>query len=215
MAWDAGDRLECITARTLVVTGTADAVVDPRNSELIAARIPAARLELILGAGHNVFGAAAGVRPPRRRVRRMMPLTVDRMLRDRARATPNRVAIEARGGAWTYAELDARSDAIAAGLAPGSRVSTLTANTPEHVAVFFGCAKAAAILRPISWRLAPSEVAFQLDDAQPALLLVEEEHRAPPTRRSSSHVSRPRRRRSRSNCTSSRTTSRRTAAAGA
>ena len=108
----------------------------------------------------------------------MTPLTVDRMLRDRARATPNRVAIEARGGSWTYAELDARSDAIAAALEPGSRVSTLTGNTPEHVAVFFGCAKAAAILHPISWRLAPHEVAFQLDDAEPALLLVEEEHRA-------------------------------------
>ena len=30
-------------------------MVDPRNSELLAARIPGARLELIEGAGHNVF----------------------------------------------------------------------------------------------------------------------------------------------------------------
>ena len=55
LAWDAGDRLERIAAPTLVVTGTADGVVDPRNSELLASRIPDARLELIEGAGHNVF----------------------------------------------------------------------------------------------------------------------------------------------------------------
>src|SRR4051812_50046970 len=39
------------------------------------------------------------------------------------------------------------------------------------------CAKAGAILHPISWRLAPAEVAFQLDDAQPDRFLVSEEHR--------------------------------------
>jgi fatty-acyl-CoA synthase len=53
-------------------------------------------------------------------------------------------------------------------------VSTLTGNTPEHVAVFFGCAKAGAILHPISWRLAPPEIAHQLDDAEPSVLLAEE-----------------------------------------
>ena len=41
----------------------------------------------------------------------------------------------------------------------------------------FACAKAGAILHPISWRLAPAEVAYQLDDADPALFLVEDEHR--------------------------------------
>jgi len=108
----------------------------------------------------------------------MSPLTVDRMLRDRARTTPDRVAIEAAGREWTYRELDERCDELAARLEPGSRVSTLTGNTAEHVAVFFACAKAGAILHPISWRLAPAEVAFQLDDADPALFLFEHEHRA-------------------------------------
>jgi fatty-acyl-CoA synthase len=105
-----------------------------------------------------------------------MNLTVDRMLRERARVTPNRVAIEAAGREWTYAELDARSDELAASLAPGSRVSTLTGNTAEHVAVFFACAKAGAILHPLSWRLAAAEIAYQLDDADPAVLLVEDEY---------------------------------------
>jgi fatty-acyl-CoA synthase len=107
----------------------------------------------------------------------MMPVTIDRILRDRARTTPDRVAIDARGRAWTYAELDRRSEELAAGIEPGSRVSTLTGNTGDHVVVFFACAKAGAILHPVSWRLAPAEIAFQLDDAEPAALLVEEELR--------------------------------------
>ena len=41
----------------------------------------------------------------------------------------------------------------------------------------FACAKAGAILHPISWRLAPAEIAYQLDDAEPALFLIEDEYR--------------------------------------
>lgn len=49
---DAYDRLPQITAPTLVLHGTADNVVDHRNAELLAERIPDARLELVSGAGH-------------------------------------------------------------------------------------------------------------------------------------------------------------------
>src|SRR5205085_2066368 len=62
-------------------------------------------------------------------------------------------------------------------LRPGDRISTLTGNSGEHVALMFACAKAGAILHPISWRLAPAEIAYQLDDADPAVFLVEDEHR--------------------------------------
>jgi len=103
--------------------------------------------------------------------------TIDTIIRDRARITPQRVAIVERDRRWTYAQLDARSDELASGLAHGSRVSTLFGNSGEHVAVMFACAKAGAILHPISWRLAPSEVAYQLDDADPAVFLVSDEHR--------------------------------------
>jgi fatty-acyl-CoA synthase len=104
--------------------------------------------------------------------------TIDKIIRDRARITPERIAIDEGGRTWTYAELDARSDELAQGLAHGDRVSTLTGNSGEHVALMFACAKAGAILHPISWRLAPAEVAFQLDDAEPAVFLIEDEHRA-------------------------------------
>jgi fatty-acyl-CoA synthase len=107
----------------------------------------------------------------------MNELTIDRIIRDRARITPERVAIQEAGRTWTYAELDARSDELARGLTHGDRVSTLTGNTGEHAAVMFACAKAGAILHPISWRLAATEIAYQLDDAQPSVFLVEEAYR--------------------------------------
>ncbi|HWD71520.1 MAG TPA: long-chain fatty acid--CoA ligase [Actinomycetota bacterium] len=105
--------------------------------------------------------------------------------------TPDRVAItvfplpgEANGEtrqAVTYAELDHRSEELAAGLvatglARGDRVATLTGNSAEHVEVLFACAKAGLILVPLSPRLAPAEVAYQIDDAAPSLLLVAAEH---------------------------------------
>lgn len=55
IGWDAGDRLGGIAAPTLVVAGTADAVVDHRNAQLLAGRIPDARLELLDGVGHLAF----------------------------------------------------------------------------------------------------------------------------------------------------------------
>jgi 3-oxoadipate enol-lactonase len=51
---DAYDRLSQITAQTLVLHGTADNVVDYRNGELLAERIPNARLERVPG-GHLFF----------------------------------------------------------------------------------------------------------------------------------------------------------------
>jgi fatty-acyl-CoA synthase len=95
---------------------------------------------------------------------------IDRIVSDRARNTPNRVAIDDGVRPWTYAELDARSDELAAGLGHGERIASLTMSSAEHVALFFACAKAGAILLPLSWRLSAHELAFQLDDADPALL---------------------------------------------
>jgi pimeloyl-ACP methyl ester carboxylesterase len=53
--WAAEGRLARILAPTLVLAGTADAVVDPRNARLLADAIPGAQLELIGDAGHLPF----------------------------------------------------------------------------------------------------------------------------------------------------------------
>jgi fatty-acyl-CoA synthase len=105
--------------------------------------------------------------------------TIGRWIRDRARSTPERVAIDYDGRLVTYRELDEVSEAFAArfvqaGLGRGDRVATLTGNSPEHVAVIFACAKAGLVLLPLSWRLSPVELRYQLGDAEPSLFLVEE-----------------------------------------
>jgi fatty-acyl-CoA synthase len=93
------------------------------------------------------------------------------------------VAIDFLGRDVTYAELDRRSDAfaealLARGLRRGDRVATLTGNSPEHVIVFFACAKAGFILLPLNWRHAAVELRFQLKDAEPSLFFVADEHAA-------------------------------------
>ena len=47
-----------IAASTLIVTGTADNVVDPRNSNVLAERIPGARVERFDGLGHMFWWEA-------------------------------------------------------------------------------------------------------------------------------------------------------------
>jgi fatty-acyl-CoA synthase len=111
-------------------------------------------------------------------------LTVGRWVHDRALVTPSRVAVEHGAQVTTYAELDARSDRLAGalvrlGLRRGDRVATLTRNRPEHVELFFACAKAALVLAPMSWRLTPAELAYQLGHAAPAALFVEPGLEAP------------------------------------
>jgi fatty-acyl-CoA synthase len=108
-------------------------------------------------------------------------LTLGRWLVDRARTTPDRVAIDYQDREISYRELDEQANRLASlfaerGLRRGDRVATLTGNTPEHVAVFFACARLGLILAPLSWRLAASELAYQLEDSEPALFVVEPEY---------------------------------------
>jgi 3-oxoadipate enol-lactonase len=50
-----GTRQTTIRARTLVLHGSEDAVVDPRNATLLAERIPGAQLRMLTGLGHLFF----------------------------------------------------------------------------------------------------------------------------------------------------------------
>ena len=108
-------------------------------------------------------------------------LTLGRWLADRARTTPDRVAIDYHDRELDYRELDDAATRFASsfverGLHRGDRVATLTGNTPEHVAIFFACARLGLILVPLSWRLSAPELAYQLEDSEPALFLVEPEY---------------------------------------
>ena len=53
--YDGGNRIGAIAAPTLVLHGDEDAVVDPRNAELLASLIPHASVERFPGTGHVFF----------------------------------------------------------------------------------------------------------------------------------------------------------------
>ena len=53
--YDGGDRINQIGSPTLAISGTADNVVDFRNSQVLAGLIPDCRLHLVEGGGHLVF----------------------------------------------------------------------------------------------------------------------------------------------------------------
>ncbi|MEQ6901641.1 AMP-binding protein [Nocardioides sp. YIM 152588] len=103
-----------------------------------------------------------------------------RWLVDSVRRHPDRVAIDDRGVRVTYADLERRSDDLAAalrraGYGVGDRVATLSGNSAEHVVLFFACAKSGLVLVPLSWRLTPSELGPLLRRTRASLLVAEEE----------------------------------------
>jgi len=106
--------------------------------------------------------------------------TLGRWTRDRALATPDRVAVDDRGVTLRYRDLHARATALAtalraAGYGVGDRVATVTGNSADQVVLLFACAQAGLVLAPLSWRLSPGELAEQLEIADPAVVLVEQE----------------------------------------
>jgi fatty-acyl-CoA synthase len=103
-------------------------------------------------------------------------LTLDRWIRDRARLTPARTAIDFLDRTVTYSELDRASSGLAAelteqGLVRGDRVAVLADNCPEYVTLFFACAKAGFVMTPLNWRLTAPELAFQIDHSGASLVV--------------------------------------------
>ncbi len=87
------------------------------------------------------------------------------------------------GRRWTYSQLHRDSLRWAArlrdsGVRPGDRVAVLAQNRGETFALLFACAGLGAVLFPMNWRLAPAELGWQIDNAEPAVILVDDEHAA-------------------------------------
>lgn len=109
--------------------------------------------------------------------------TVGRWLTDRAAVSPGTVAVDDRGVTITYGDLEARAAALAhrlerEGYRAGQRIATISGNSIDHIVAFFACARTALAFVPLSWRLAPRELAELIDRAAPALVLVEDEYAA-------------------------------------
>jgi len=91
--------------------------------------------------------------------------------REAAQQFAARPAIVTPDQTVTYAELDAQSDAIAAGLIehgiePGYHIGLYGINSATFVAIYLGIQKAGAVVVPINLLLNPEEVAWILNDAE-------------------------------------------------
>ena len=94
----------------------------------------------------------------------------------RAELSPDKTAIDFEDRAISYADLNSRTNRLHAalvrlGVGKGDRVAVLSDNRPEYIEAFFACAKLGAVLAPISWRLAEPEMAWQVEDSEPAIVI--------------------------------------------
>jgi acyl-CoA synthetase (AMP-forming)/AMP-acid ligase II len=102
-------------------------------------------------------------------------LTVSAMLRHWAGTTPDEPMLTAGATTLTWAEFYGRAKEVsrallAQGVVPGDRVAFLDRNGIEYFEVFFGCALLGAVSVAVNWRLAPSEMAGVVEDAQATIL---------------------------------------------
>jgi long-chain acyl-CoA synthetase len=93
------------------------------------------------------------------------------ILRESAVRFPDKPVALFPGGQLSYAELDADSDRVAAGLQqlgvePGSAVGLQLPNIPQFLSAYFGVLKAGGVVVPMNVLLKAPEVAFYLGDSQ-------------------------------------------------
>ncbi len=93
---------------------------------------------------------------------------------------PDRPCLVWEGETITYAELDRRAAATAAGLRAlgigrGAVVALLLYNCPEFIEAMFAASRLGAIVMPINWRLAGDEVAYIATHAGARLVISEPE----------------------------------------
>ncbi len=89
---------------------------------------------------------------------------------------PEKPALFFRDQCITYAQLHARSEAVAAwlqavGIEKGDRVALLLDNRPEFLEMYLACARLGAIFVPLNFRLATPEIDYLLGHCRPRLFV--------------------------------------------
>lgn len=102
-------------------------------------------------------------------------------LRDRARLSPDRVALETDATRFTYRELNAEVNAMAArlvatGVKPGEIVALLAQNGAVFARAVHAVPRAGAVLMPLNLRLTPAELTWQITDANAHRILHDAAH---------------------------------------
>lgn len=107
--------------------------------------------------------------------------TLADIVRHQAVAQPARIALTFEDRHTNYAALDRRANQVAngllaAGMRPATRIAVLDKNHDSFFEIWFGAAKAKAVLVPVNWRLAAPEIAYLVSDAQAEMLFVGSEY---------------------------------------
>jgi fatty-acyl-CoA synthase len=89
---------------------------------------------------------------------------------------PDRVAVTAPDGQWTYRELGQRSQQLASaltelGVRPGDRVAVLSETRPEYVETYAALASIGVTLVTLNIRLHPEELRYCVATARPVALI--------------------------------------------
>ena len=94
----------------------------------------------------------------------------------------NKIALRYLNTEITYGELETYVSRLAATLAtdlnvaPGDRVAFLGLNSPEHIKLFFACARIGAIWVPLNARMTVEQHRIFIADSEPKLLIAEHEY---------------------------------------
>jgi amino acid adenylation domain-containing protein len=128
---------------------------------------------------------SAGGRPGFGERRDLSEATVVDLLRERVAERPDAEAVRWPQGSWTFAELEARSSAVAAALARRGAgreavVGILAERTPQTLAGIWGILKAGAAYLPLDPQHPDERLAGVLADAGAELCLIRERHRERP-----------------------------------
>lgn len=105
------------------------------------------------------------------------PKVLGDIARKHAALRGSAIASHFEGRDITFGDLDRHTNQIANGLiafgiAPQKHVAYIGKNSDLYFELFFGAAKARAILAPVNWRLAPPEMAYIINDCQAEVLFV-------------------------------------------
>ena len=115
-----------------------------------------------------------------RALSRSRRLVLGEILARNARREPDRTALVYGDSSLTFAELDTRVNRLANALADrgvrrGDHVAVLMYNSLEVIESFFACQKLGACPVPVNFRLAPSELAYILEDSESVGVLTDGE----------------------------------------
>jgi long-chain acyl-CoA synthetase len=107
-------------------------------------------------------------------------MTLGDVLREHRRSYPLRTALVDGDRRYTFPEMDDRVNRLAnalkaAGVTSGDRILWLGQNSFRVLEGLVAAAKLGAVFCPANWRQSPAELAFVLDDCQPAVVIWQDE----------------------------------------